>query len=158
MGADLYIDAVYKTNRKKPSRNFNRWVKKRDLATDPVRKDFCQKKVSEYHEKMFERGYFRDSYNGTSLFARLGLSWWQDFCPDIPDGLLSVTKAKEWRERVASLPLKPCTFSELRERWCECKNDDDVDEWNKYFVNKKQEFLDFLDEAIRLNTPVRCSC
>jgi hypothetical protein len=161
MGADLYIRKLSNECRRKNRRNFLRWTRKRDLAgADLVRMKFCQDKVNLYYDKMYERGYFRDSYNSTSLMWRLGLSWWQDIGKMVDENNnLTVEKAMELREMVASRPLKLIeSVAELKANHCDTSGADPVKEWNDYYIKKKQNFLDFLDEAIRLREPIYCSC
>jgi len=159
MGADLYIRVLSRECRRKNNRNFHRWITKRDEAQDDTRKKVCQDKVSLYHDKMYERGYFRDSYNSTSLMWRLGLSWWEDIGKMLDkDGNLTVEKAQELRDIVAGLPVKYTTLQELKDGHCNVDSPNAEKEWNDYYNKKKQDFLDFLDEAIRLRQPIYCSC
>lgn len=159
MGADLYIRVLSKECHRRNHRNFKRWVAKRDKAQDDTRKKFCQDKVELYHEKMYERGYFRDSYNSTSLMWRLGLSWWEDIAKMLDkEGNLTLEKAQELRNIVAGLPVKYATLKELKEGHCNVDSPNAEKEWNDYYNKKKQSFLDFLDEAIRLRQPIYCSC
>ena len=160
MGADLYIRSLSGECRRKNHRNFKRWVAKRDLAIDDTRKKVCQDKVSLYHDKMYERGYFRDSYNSTSLMWRLGLSWWEDIGKMLDkDGNLTVEKALELKAIVRAKPLKlVANLKELKDMHCNTEGLDPVKEWNDYYIQKKKDFIDFLDEAIRLRQPIYCSC
>lgn len=159
MGADLYIRVLSRKCQSKNTRNFRRWVAKRDSAVDDTRKKECQDKVSLYHDKMYERGYFRDSYNSSSLMWRLGLSWGKDICKMLDDkGNLTVEKAQELRDIVAGLPIKYATLQELKDGHCNVDSPSAEKEWNDYYNKKKQDFLDFLDEAIRLRQPIYCSC
>jgi len=55
------------------------WVERRDAlkaAGAEEEAQAAQVKVEEYHAKMYESGYFRDSYNDTNLLWRFNLSWW----------------------------------------------------------------------------------
>jgi len=162
MGADLYINKLQKQCRRKNIRNFNRWCKKRDIAEEnSERRAFCQAKVSLYCNKMYERGYFRDSYNSSSVMWRLGLSWWEDIGKMIDsESNLTVEKARELRDIVATTPLTLAkSVEELKEAHCGIEGMvDPVKEWNDYFKDKKLQFIDFLDEAIRLREPIYCSC
>jgi len=45
-------------------------------AQNAADRDKAQHQVERYYAKMYERGYFRDSYNRTSLLWLFGLSWW----------------------------------------------------------------------------------
>jgi len=118
----------------------------------------AQSEVTKYHSKMYERGYFRDSYNGTSLFWRLGLSWWNDL-KDYTNSNSELTPegAKKLLEKVKSTRLKPVTEDYLREHNCQLDEENTVKSWQKYFINKKRNFIRFLELAIRLNTNIYCS-
>lgn len=117
---------------------------KRDVYNAHVK---AQARVTKWYNKMYEVGYFRDSYNGTSLFWRLGMSWWQ--CPYIKDGEISPDNAKKLLAEVQEKELPPLTWEELKENHCsvdEGKNS--VDSWNQFFLDKKERFCAFLQEAI----------
>lgn len=79
MGADLYITSIYNENMKKYQKRFSEAIHKRDslpLGTKP-RKE-AQKIVEQIYNKMYSKGYFRESYGGPGLMAAYGLSWWQN--------------------------------------------------------------------------------
>jgi len=40
--------------------------------------DKAQKQVVRYYDKMYQRGYFRDSHNSSNLLWLFDLSWWRD--------------------------------------------------------------------------------
>lgn len=107
----------------------------------------AQNAVSENHNKMYEVGYFRDSYNGTSLFWRLGLSWW-GLAEEgvINDGIITPENAQMLLDTVESIDLEPVDLQWLEEN--HCKVDDGPDSWNEFFAEKKERFIAFLKEAI----------
>jgi len=107
----------------------------------------AQARVTKWYNKMYEVGYFRDSYNGTSLFWRLGMSWWH--CPYIKDGKITPENAKKLLDEVEQKELPPITAGELKEHHCKVDNsDNDEASWDKFFAEKKACFIDFLKEAI----------
>ena len=64
MGADLYLNSVFRRHRDKYAPKFDHWVAKRNAlqkAGQQEAADQVHKQVSKYFEKMYERGYFRDS-------------------------------------------------------------------------------------------------
>lgn len=84
MGADIYLNSVYQKNHDLYQPLFREAVDERNRLNrlgDTAEAEEMQKLVDEYYDKMYEQGYFRDSYNSTSLMWLLGLSWWQ---PDVP--------------------------------------------------------------------------
>ena len=160
MGADLYIEKLYRQNNEKYSPEFNKWVNIRDTFQAEGKKkeaDEAQKKVSEFYEKMYEVGYFRDSYNGSSLFWILGLSWWQGEI----NGRSFITKKGEITPAGAKRLIKhiePIEIQDLPEDWPENNHaQGTAAEWTEYFREKKQLFLKFLRQAIELNEPIRAS-
>lgn len=112
-------------------------------------------RVSKYYDKMYEVGYFRDSYNGTSLFWRLGMSWWQ--CPYIKDGKISVENAKKLLAEVKATKMKPVTVEELKENHCQVDDKNSPESWNKFFLDKKERFIAFLQEAIDKGLAIEAS-
>jgi len=107
----------------------------------------AQNKVGKYYDKMYEVGYFRDSYNGTSLFWRLGLSWWGlEEQGLMKDGVISTENAQKLLDMVESIDIEPVDLAWLEEN--NCKVDDGPDSWNDFFTEKKERFVAFLKEAI----------
>lgn len=153
MGADIYLNSVYKENSRKQRKNFIRWCNKRDKAVDNARKLFCQSKVNLYHNKMYEVGYFRDSYNMTSLMLRLGVSWWRDITPRLDRECRMPIEDMRWlRSIVATAPLRPLTEEDLK------GSSDPASVWMNYFEDKRKDFLKLLDLAIAKGESLYCSC
>lgn len=67
MGADLYLDSLHQPQCGRYEPRFERWMQKRDQAQSATDRDKAQRQVAYYYDKMYERGYFRDSYNSSSL-------------------------------------------------------------------------------------------
>jgi len=148
MGADLYISAVFDPHNKKWQEKFDEAVALRNsLTKDAPGYDEAQKQVEYCFDKMYERGYFRDSYNDSNLLWRFGLSWWEDIIPMLDDkSRLSVERANQlltmlsvrevlFGENLASLPKKE----------------------RRYFRAKYGEFKQFLTQAIDAGLPIDCS-
>src|SRR5512146_3228468 len=96
MGADLYIESISNKQKATYEPLFNAAVRARESNKDESRKDELQAEVSKYYDLMYAEGYFRDSYNITSVLKRLGLSWWKDVGPLLnKKGYLSPTKARK---------------------------------------------------------------
>ena len=150
MGADLYIEKIYDENEAKYRPLFYEAVKKRDEANDGVEKDRSQKEVEKYYEKMNEVGYFRDSYNNSSLFWKLGLSWWG--CKLISKhGYISVANAKKLKKIVEAAPAIVIT-DEQAKGWSNTRA-----EVQEYFDEKRTRFVEFLDTAINAKQKIRAS-
>lgn len=161
MGADIYIESISEACREKYGPKFEAAVAKRETATDPKEKEAAQKLVSKYYDLMYGRGYFRDSYNGTSLFWCLGLSWWGDTGGELDDeGYLSVQGCKNLLAEVKArnVPTLKKMPEYLDGKYVVLDDDENSPAvWRKYFVNKRRRFIRFLEKAIELDEPIRCS-
>ena len=148
MGADLYIDILYQPQREKWQKEFDKAVEERNSLepeTEAHRK--AQTKVEHAFSRMYERGYFRDSYNDNNLLRKFGLSWWDDVIPMLNDGGdLSVGQAErllemlEDRHPVFGASLMPMPLARRKE-----------------FLDAYDDLKNFLNEAIALDQPIRVS-
>lgn len=80
MGADLYCNG-FEQHRAACKPGFDRAVRARDAITDRTSAayELAAAEVDLAYEVLFgPEWYFRDSYNDTSVFWQLGLSWWKD--------------------------------------------------------------------------------
>jgi hypothetical protein len=149
VGADLYLNSVFRKHRDRYAPKFDHWVAKRKAlykAGQQEAADRAQKQVLKYFEKMHERGYFRDSYNPSNLLWLFGLSWWQDVLEVLvdKDGKMSPRNAEcflrllEDRESVfqASLARVKPADGETRA------------EVEQYFRKKYERLKAFLRQAI----------
>lgn len=160
MGADLYIDSLYKKNQKKYEPLFRHWVAKRDAATNEDEKKSAQENVSKYYDKMYSKGYFSDSYNATSLLWVFNLSWWKDIKINAK-GHLTVEESKNLLAIISSKKIP--SGNKFRE-YITNKSGATVDDkenspeaWRKFFVNKRKRFIKFLETAIKLHEDIVCS-
>ena len=181
MGADLYIESINKKHREKYNPAFQAAVRARDVLTmgtshgellyesivsSPGYKE-AQKKVDDtFNELMESDGYFRDSYNNSSLMWVLGLSWWRmrDDGSELEfteDGNLTPKGAKTLLEEVKKrpVPARPelrAFFERKNEEgpWGIKLDNDEDKEWHKYFVEKHNKFCAFLERAIDLNEDI----
>ena len=104
MGTDLYMNSVFKANRDTYLSKFNFWIAVRDKLQEKGRKNAAQEKVYFYFDKMYELGYFRDSYNQTNLLWLFGLSWWRDVLNILTDkdGFMQPDQAKSFLQLLKS--------------------------------------------------------
>ena len=123
-----------------------------------------QQEVHRCYGKMNEVGYFRDSYNGTSVMWQLGLSWWTDigkltskYAMGDEEGHTSIEGVKAIRELVAAKQITVLDMAKL-----ENCSDTDTEKgratWLAYFQKKHKRLIAFFDKAIKLNKPIRFSC
>jgi hypothetical protein len=170
MGADLYIKNIRDPIKAVWQPKMDEALALRDAAQDDVARTAAQKLVDEAYEHIWGGdGYFRDSYNGTSILGRLGLSWWRDLEYDVaydkasgsyPGGNnISAEACKRFLDKVrAAGEPGVATESELQSRHCAVDDgENNVESWNKYFREKHTRLLAFLERAIE-NGGMYASC
>lgn len=163
MGADLYIQSIFEENRKRYEPKFDGAVKRRDAAKASglnTEAEIQQKLASKYYALMYSDGYFRDSYNGTSLFRLLGMSWWKDFSRLIDvNSKLHPTKAHFLLSKLNGMPLPKVNREYLISAHCTVAEhgENSVEDWNKYFEEKFEDFKKFLKLAVELDEAIDCS-
>jgi len=139
-GKELLIAALEKARRRGLVE-----LGRRQLVDLKIRLEVEQNKVDRYADLLYSGpGYYRDSYNGTSVLWRLGLSWWKD----VPVDNLTVDNLKKFRNQIASRKLNPVTEAGLRKEGCKVDGEENsVKVWQKFFRNKKRRLIRFLDRA-----------
>lgn len=171
MGADLYIPAMKTEFVKRAKTYFDRAVQKRDSCPrGSPESEAAQKAVEYWYNRMMPSTYyFRDSYNSTSLFHQLGLSWWRDvgalideagklgvanedinLPPAFVSKLLSLVKSKG----ISSIKVSRETLGKY------CTIDDgenSIKSWQEYFEKKYYQFVRFLTLAAKNNYGVYAS-
>ncbi len=150
MGADLYIQSTFKPNNKRYSLKFNEWVAVRDAlkqAGKTEQADRAQQKVTKYYDKMYAKGYFRDSYNMTNLLWQFGVSWWMDVAK-----LLDVKRRLSPENAQKLLDMLRKREGEFKSNLTRVTREEET-----YFVEKYEAFKAFLREAIRKKESVACS-
>lgn len=149
MGADLYIQSIYKPQRDKIEPLFNQAVALRDsLPEGSAERERAQEQVSEYYDQLYAAGYFRDPYNSWDLLWKFDLSWWNDVLPKLnEDGELSPSDAA-W------------LLDELRRSRQERFEQAIVDlpaEDQASFRDRHEALKAFLNAAIERNESIQCS-
>jgi hypothetical protein len=148
MGADLYIDSVYESNRAVWAPQFEEAVTLRDSLTPGTPEhEEAQQRVSYCYEQMCSRGYFRDPYNDWDVLWQFGLSWWTDVIPMLDkENRLSVASA---RRLLAMLDQREESF-EQRLAGLPGKN-------QQSYRDRYVELRQFLNQAVALGESVNCS-
>jgi len=151
MGADLYINGFDKY-RAKSEPLFNVAVEERNkLQRGTPEYQEAQRKVEEAYDTVYSsEWYFRDSYNDTSVFWKLGLSWWKDLEPFYlpeeeqndnvnigPEGCRKLVELIE--KQTLDLP----TDMEVKDAGWE----EDPEQVRAYFVDKHKRLIRFLKTA-----------
>lgn len=170
MGADIYLKAVYDPHAEKVRPKIDRAIKARNkyigehsisFGNDDAKSKQLQAKVIALYDELHSVGYFRDSYNNTSLFWLLGLSWWQ-LSEELCDGdrNLPVDKARELLARLEAMPVTPemveAWAARMREKGGVVFDDEDnsVKGWGEMFAEKHKKFCALLRQSIELNEPL----
>ena len=159
MGADLYIESLYEENQRKWQLVFDAACKERDSHRQGTKIwERHQRKVEKAHSNLMSEGYFRDPYNAESLFQSLGLSWWRDV------GALLENQEGPTLSGPDLLKFKTMVESatpawEDDQAWAAHKDRNKLKEegtitWKRYFIQKRQELLDFIQQAIDLGEPI----
>lgn len=161
MGADLFIEQIHTplVNRYKPL--FLAALQKRNQAPKGSKAaTVAQAELEKYAALMDSAGYFRDSYNATSVLWRLDLSWWVDVLPlcDKKRYLKGGSLVK-FRQMVQNAKLNLPSHQELKGQGLKlaAEGEHSVAGWHAYFKESHARLLAFLDEAIALNTSIYCS-
>lgn len=158
MGADLYIQSIHTPNYDRVKPLFEAACQKRnqlDRESQSEQYDAAQTEVERYYEEMDSIGYFRDSYNATSLLHKLGLSWWANVGDMLNDeGNLQPDKVKEL---LALIVERESQFKEFIAAEDFSEWDDPRAEVIAYFEDKYERFKAFLQQAIDLDQPIYCS-
>ena len=157
MGADLYLDSLHEPQCGRYAPLVEKWVRKRDRAQTATQREEAQRQVARYYDKMYERGYFRDSYNASSLLWLFDLSWWADISALIEEGdstsTLSPANAKRLLRRLHR--REPVFWRKLQA--VELVDGETRLDVASYFQDKYARFQAFLQEAIDRHEPIRVS-
>jgi len=102
------------------------------------------------------KGYFRDSYNDSSLFGVLGLSWWRmaDKGSIDSNGLMQVPDMVELKQTLDGTTITRDMLNTHAPYLMGVGNDQDL---IFFFTGKKTELSNLLEEAIKRNEPLYCS-
>lgn len=161
MGADLYIEAIHTPVWNRYAPLFDAAVRKRDQSPpDSAAAIAAQAEVNKYYDLMFSAGYFRDSYNATSVLWRLDLSWWTDVIPLCNENHhLTGDGLATFRQLVQQATLTLPTRTELEAEGVTVtdEGEESLAGWHAYFREKHAQLLAFLDEARACHSSIRCS-
>ena len=154
MGADLCIRKITNPARKTHEPAFKAAVAARDAGTG------TQEAVDREYDAMFpEDGYFRDSYNGSSVLNRMGLSWWQDVIPLLSRaGYLQGANLDKFIEMLETHEVEPRTAAELRADHCQVDSgDNSPDGWHAHLVQKRERLIAFAKRAKAMRVGIYAS-
>lgn len=155
MGADIYLESKFRKNHDLYKEKFEKAVTARDMETNPLERNRLQILVSEYFDKMYSEGYFRDSYNPSSFMAVIDLSWWVDVVPMLnKKGYLPI---KNTRKLLKMIEDRPMTDDRIEAHMKKHNIHTEKVEWKKFFKKQHEEFRALLQESIDLKEPLRMS-
>ena len=171
MGADIYLNSKFNKNYNEVQKQidelealFKSTHKQTIFDVADGIKDELFELTRPLLDKQYSVGYFRDSYNSSSLLSQLGLSWSSDISKRLnEESYLSVEDCK-WLlqeinnrrigESVTEEPMMSRLFSVLGMEKTETSLDA---ERLEYFVKKKSMLTNLLIDAIELDEPLYCS-
>jgi len=182
VGADIYL---YDKRREDLDARIDAWIneaKHQDISTrlgtdeEPEKRSYIHiwqggidevsKALAKEHEELMETHYFRDSYNQSSLFWRLGLSWWGLSQSDYIDenGNLNAETVQmlldgynELHEQALSEEATTAWYKQQLEEDMMFSDDEGVEFWVKYFQEKGQRFAEFCQRTLDSNGYWQCS-
>ena len=188
MGADIYLKSVSEPAREQGRPRFeaaclarNEYAERNPRHENNAEYKRLQEAVSEAFEAMFpDEGYYRDSYNASSLFGVLGLSWWQ--AADVNGGSkhspvgklinkqshMSVRNMKRLKKYLEEVDFETRFKSWVAEKRNPPKDRkwDKIDfrakgngvrEWHQMFSDKRKNLIALLDNAIARKEQLYCS-
>lgn len=154
MGADLYIESIFNKQYGKYNSLFEQACGRRDASSNEIEKVDLQKEVMKYYDLMYSKGYFRDSYNDSSVFHMMGLSWWKDV--KIENGFMSIRECKRLLKIIKNKEIPRKKVEDILKGAVDNEKGA-VSKWYNYFMAQRITFIRFLEQAIKLNEPIRCS-
>jgi hypothetical protein len=171
MGADIYLNSKFEKNYEEVQKEidelealFKSTHKQTLLDVADGKEDKLFELTRPLLDKQYSVGYFRDSYNSSSLLSQLGLSWSSDIISKLnEESYLSVEDCKWFlyeinNRRIGESPIEEPVMSSLFNALGLEKSDVELDaEKIEYFVKKKSMLVNLLLDAIELNEPLYCS-
>ena len=165
MGADVYLKNLHNEVKAEYGPLFTEAVRKRDAVIVQKERSLgyrvgiddpdiapLQEEVSKYFDLMNSEGYFRDSYNNSSLLWTLGLSWWQDVTPMLnKKGEMSITKTKQFLKMIED---RPVTMEIVVKQLAELESLDSAEDWFAYWKEKRENLIELLKKSIELKEPM----
>ena len=165
MGADLYIKSIYDPFNDEFNARLKPVLAKRDSLGNgtPAFQAYQEVTVEPLLEEYYGQdptvnGYFRDSYNSTSVLGFLGLSWWNDFKPNTKSEY-TPTACKRFIRKLTAAQEPTVQEWAAREytRVILDEGENSPESWLQYFRDKRRNLIRFFELAIDLNEPIEAS-
>jgi hypothetical protein len=154
----LDVQIRFRKHRDRYTPKFDHWVAKGNALQKAGQReaaDDAQKWVSQYFEGMYERGYFRDSYNPSNLLWLFDLSRWRDVSDVLvgKNGKMSPRNAARFLEMLADRePVFEANQKKLKPAKGETRA-----AVGQYFRDKYERLKAFLRQAIDRKESIQCS-
>jgi len=168
MGADIYLMSEYTKNKKKYESDFKKACNNRNNAliimgyrtqselwekgSNEMKEKYSalQEEVTRIFDLMYSKGYFRDSYNDSSLLWKFGLSWWE---------LVRKNAIEVKNERILPTGAVKKFLKQLADNEVVFENNLKLMEKHnqEYFVEKYEELKEFCKKAIKTREGLSCS-
>ena len=178
MGADLYVDRVFKDDPrvnvigKKLDETRNALRDLPDDSSEDVikRLERREKALCDAYGRALDRvfcvenGYYRDSYNCSNLLWVLSLDYWV-WLGGFLDGK-GYLHPQHTRIILDKIESRPVTETRLKQHLKQMKielgkdgktADEELKEWLDYFTKKRKRLIRFLKMAIEADSPILCS-
>lgn len=169
MGADIYLNSVFNPNHARHSKAYVEAVNERDellkAGKDDEARRIQRERVVPAYGAMYAMGYYRDSYNESSLLSFLGLSWWQ-LCREIDsrqgyndDGTVSVPEMQAFLRTLQRTPVTDQRVTDFLASngrglgWL-----GSPEKTKAYFEAKHKALCALLEQAIALDEGLVFSC
>jgi hypothetical protein len=151
------MQPIYEQNSTKYRELFHKACVRRDKAqrgSKTAEKE--QKSVSFWYSKMYQVGYFRDQYSCWTMLRTVGLSWWNDVTPLLTKKkrVLKGKNLKKFLDMVKTAKQKIPTQRELKKAGASV---DDLKEARQYFIDKRNQLVAFLQQAVDNKYDIECS-
>lgn len=160
MGADIKIRSIAEPAYEINNPMFIVACDARDKAGTDKEKEKFQADVDKFYDLMNpDDGYFRDSYNGSNMLWKFGMSWWTDVAQFLDgDNMMSVENMQVFKTMLENAIMVGITREYLEKEGCIVDGgENSAKSWAESFEQERKKLLLLLQRAIELNEPIHCS-
>lgn len=143
----------------------------RRMLRHPYVKEYRRAQANVWRVSNAQPGYFRDSYNDSSVLWRMGLSWWALTRPGYPggplivDGVMSTNNCKRFLAILQAATLVPLARdvpsmdkdNTACQKWVAGLSDAEIIKWNKFYAKQRRALTAMVRKAIKLGATLECS-
>lgn len=117
-------------------------------------------RVREIESRIDSAASFYDPYSVWAVLPTLGLSWWNDVLPMVEpptgQGYMPIRNIKRFLGMVKQANQHLPTRAEMKEKGGMVDQDNDMEHWHGHFRRQRRRLIDFLEKAVRIETPIFC--